>query len=294
VIEHISAPCGCLDAITKPATEEELSGVAPGESGEIRAVVTPGNHRGLIRKSVYVRFFGHDDHVELIVEARIPSQVELSQQELTWTPAEKDESRVIDVTSGTGQDFNITDLLGVSEQLYTIRRELVTANHYRLHITPAGTLDPGIQILQIRTDSADPRCQLLTVFLRAAESTPSDESVTSGSGATPLKISDKGANGNSIPGSWRCLPWRLSLRLPVCLVSSGRGSGQNRFRKRQHPRILMRPSTSTTLSHPTRCCATSSNGEGTNTSVSSPSTGLMSRRVFSLHPVLNKKRGYSA
>jgi len=191
VIEHISAPCGCLDAITKPATEEELSGVAPGESGEIRAVVTPGNHRGLIRKSVYVRFFGHDDHVELIVEARIPSQVELSQQELTWTPAEKDESRVIDVTSGTGQDFNITDLLGVSEQLYTIRRELVTANHYRLHITPAGTLDPGIQILQIRTDSADPRCQLLTVFLRAAESTPSDESVTSGSGATPLKISDK-------------------------------------------------------------------------------------------------------
>jgi len=191
VIEHISAPCGCLDAITKPATEEELSGVAPGESGEIRAVVTPGNHRGLIRKSVYVRFFGHDDHVELIVEARIPSQVELSQQELTWTPAEKDESRVIDVTSGTGQDFNITDLLGVSEQLYTIRRELVTANHYRLHITPAGTLDPGIQILQIRTDSADPRCQLRTVFLRAAESTPSDESVTSGSGATPLKISDK-------------------------------------------------------------------------------------------------------
>ena len=82
---------------------------------------------------------------------------------------------MIDVTTGTGQKFAITGLLGVSEKLYTIRKEVVAAgSHYRVHITPLEKPSSGIQTLQIRTNSRDPRDQVLAVFLRHAKPSVTD------------------------------------------------------------------------------------------------------------------------
>lgn len=162
LVESIGSSCGCLAA--KAASDKP---VKTGESGTIRATFSPGNHRGLLRKSLHVRFYGHTDAVELIVEARIPSPVELSTQELMWTPDKVSDTKVIDITTGTGEEFSITNLLGVSEKLYSIRKEVVVAgSHYQLHITPLENLSPGIQTLQIRTNSRDPRDKVLVVFLR--------------------------------------------------------------------------------------------------------------------------------
>jgi hypothetical protein len=173
VVERFEQSCGCLSGQAEQAAQEA---VPPGKTGMIRASFTPGAHRGLLRKSLHVRFIGHDRPVELVVEASIPSGIELSTHELVWKAGEKTGSQIIEVTSGTGKDFAITGLLGVSERLFSIKREvLAEGRHYRLHITPIESRVGGIHCLQIRTDSSDPRERVLAVFLRI-EATPSTPS----------------------------------------------------------------------------------------------------------------------
>ena len=166
VVQGVDSSCGCLAA---KATDYKQ--VAKGESGKITADFSPGNHRGTLRKSIHVRFVGYAKPVELVMEAKIPSPVELSTQELAWTSENLDEKQVVEVTSGTAQDFQITGLRGVSESLFTIRKEIVSANrHYRLHVTPTGKPSPGIQTLQVTTNSPDPRDRVTAVFLRTPQS----------------------------------------------------------------------------------------------------------------------------
>lgn len=168
-VERIDSACGCLAA--QKVTSEP---VPSGKSGKITATFTAGNHRGLLRKSIHVRFAGHDQAVELIAEARVPSSVELSTNELAWAVDQISETRSLDVTSGTNQKFSITSLLGIADSQFTIRQETIADHHYRLHITPVGQPSSEVQILQIRTDSPDPRDQVLAVFLHAR---PSDASI---------------------------------------------------------------------------------------------------------------------
>jgi len=166
LVERFEESCGCLSGLL------ESKIIEPGESGSIRASFTPGANRGLLRKSLYVRFAGHEKPVELVIEATVPSSVELSGRELDWVAGEKLSTQTIDVTSGTGMDFSVTSLLGVSEKQFSIAVEtLVPQRHHRIRITPASGTAPGVHCLQVRTDSKDPRDQVLSVFLRI--STPS-------------------------------------------------------------------------------------------------------------------------
>lgn len=162
IVDRVDISCGCL--VNGQSADKA---VAPGGTGSIRANFLPGNHRGTIRKSLLVRFVGHEKAVELTVEASIPSPVTLSVNHVAWNPGQKAETRQIDVTSGNGAKFNITGLEGVAEKQYAIRRETVKeGTHYRLHITPVWEPVSEMQILQIRTDSPDPRDQVMAVFLQ--------------------------------------------------------------------------------------------------------------------------------
>ncbi len=168
IIEKIDSSCGCLGPKTEAATVENFKPLVTGKSGSIQATFTPGSYRGIVRKSIHVKFAGYDQIVELVAEAHIPSPIELSTQELAWNSDHKDQTQTIEVTTGTGQDFQITGLLGVAERLYTIKQETMEENrHYRLHITPTEVEAPGIQTLQVRTNARDPRDQVLAVFLRS-------------------------------------------------------------------------------------------------------------------------------
>lgn len=159
-VERFDTSCGCLSG---HADHETLQ---PGQSGKLTAAFAPGQHRGLLRKSLHVKFIGHDKPVELVVEATIPSSVEISTRELTWNAGEAPEPRAIDVTSGTGKPFTITGLQGVPEALFTITQETIApGKHYQIRITPQAPPVEGSQCLQIRTDSADSRDQLLAIFL---------------------------------------------------------------------------------------------------------------------------------
>jgi len=163
VVEKFEQSCGCLSGLP----ESKIKIIESGERGIIRASFTPGANRGLLRKSLHVRFVSHEKPVELVIEATIPSSVELSARELDWISGEKPATQSIEVTSGTGADFSITSLPGVSKKQFSITEEtLVAQRHYRLHITPVDVSTPGVLCLQVRTNSADSRDQVLPVFLR--------------------------------------------------------------------------------------------------------------------------------
>jgi hypothetical protein len=162
-IEKFDESCGCLSGTMNPNGDES---VAPGKSGVIRAAFTPGSHRGLLRKSLHVRFVGHEGSVELVVEARVPQTVEFSERELSWDGDARSEVKVIDITSGTGVDFAITHLGGLSDGFFSIFQETVQeGRHVRLSIVPSDTAPPGIHTLLVRTDSIDPRDRVAAVFL---------------------------------------------------------------------------------------------------------------------------------
>jgi hypothetical protein len=164
VVENFIESCGCLSGNMAAQTAEP---VAPGKSGVIRASLAPGQHRGLLRKSLHVRFVGHEKPVELVVEAKIPSPVELSARDLTWTAEEPTAAQSLDITTGTGTVFNITGLSGLADAHFNVRQEtLIDKSHHRITITPAAGVPSGVHTLLIRTDSPDPRDRVTAVFLR--------------------------------------------------------------------------------------------------------------------------------
>lgn len=162
-IEKFDESCGCLSGQVNPQGPEA---VAPGKSGVIRASFTPGAHRGLLRKSLHVRFVGHEGSVELVAEARIPHTIEFSAREMKWSAEARSTSQTIDITSGTGVDFTITHVGGVSDELFSVAQEsLEDGQHVRLSVTPSATAPAGVHTLLVRTDSADPRDRVAAVFL---------------------------------------------------------------------------------------------------------------------------------
>lgn len=71
-VEKFDESCGCLSG------QPQLDGVKPVEpkkSGVIRASFTPGGYRGIVRKSLHVRFVGYEKPIELIVEATIRRKI---------------------------------------------------------------------------------------------------------------------------------------------------------------------------------------------------------------------------
>lgn len=151
--------CGCLTALA------DHPAIAPGKSGTIRAAFSPGAYRGLLRKSLHVRFVGFNKAVELVAEFTIPSPIQLSLQQLDWKAGDKPTAKVIELTTGTATDFSIKGLIGLPENQFTLTTEtLIPRRHYRLTITPSATAT-GQHILQIHTDSADPRDRVKAAFL---------------------------------------------------------------------------------------------------------------------------------
>jgi hypothetical protein len=159
VVEKFDTSCGCLSG------KHDQPTLAPGKTGKLTASFVAGQQRGLIRKSLHVKFIGHDKPVELVVEASVPSHVELSSHELVWKAAGASEAKTIDITSGTGQPFTITGLLGLADGHYTDTTETLSAGaHFRLHITPTAS-SSGQHCLQVSTASTNSRDSVLAVFL---------------------------------------------------------------------------------------------------------------------------------
>lgn len=170
VIERVDTDCGCL------APHVEHKQIAPGAKGVLRATVTPGTLRGALHKSLTVRFVAYAEPVQIMVETNIPAAVELSCRELVWpvkSSATSGDAQIINVTSGNKADFAITGLLGVQASQFVIsQKTIVHGQHYQILVTPTNPTADVSAAMQIRTNSPDPRDQVLVVPLRQTPSVP--------------------------------------------------------------------------------------------------------------------------
>lgn len=166
VIERFEENCGCLRG------QMSKDAVGPGGEGSIQATFIPGPYRGKLRKSLHVRFVGHEKPVELIAEVSIPSTIKLSRHELVWPVNQKPFAQTIEVRAGTPTEFLITDLTGISKDQFLLDKEtIVPGRHYRITVTPAEGVTKGTKCLQVRTNSADPRDRIMAIFLTTGAET---------------------------------------------------------------------------------------------------------------------------
>lgn len=149
VVGEFAQSCGCMigDWDGKP--------VPPGGSGKIRALFLTQGLRGVVRKSLTVRFV-ENGSADLDAEVTIPEAVVYSARTLRWEQGERPVPRVIEVTAGTPKPVRVLSARGDSS-FDTALETLEDGRRYRITITPKNTDVERVGTFQVRTDAADPR-----------------------------------------------------------------------------------------------------------------------------------------
>ena len=164
-VEKFSQTCGCMQGAWDGVPVE------PGARGRITAKLLTRGLRGKVRKSLHVKFFESGD-VELIGEVRIPEVLTYSAQTLRWKVGGETQSKHVDIGVTSKTPVNV---LSVSANDPAFSCELLAgedARTWRIVITPRDTKTARICVLQVRTDSKDPRDALHGLFALVEKSGP--------------------------------------------------------------------------------------------------------------------------
>ena len=143
-VRQIESSCGCT---TAELTQRHY---APGESGDIIARYTVGDHVGLQTKTIAVFTSDRDNPTTLTLSVRIPEVLRIVPSYVAWKHAENRAPKVI--TLEQVQDAPIEDITvqssnaGMSVTLQT----LVKGRKYRLDVAPAQTEETSFATLTIR------------------------------------------------------------------------------------------------------------------------------------------------
>ncbi|MCF7731459.1 MAG: DUF1573 domain-containing protein, partial [Akkermansiaceae bacterium] len=156
-VEGFSQSCGCMKG------EWDGVPVAPGARGRITAKLVTKGLRGTVRKSLHVKFV-EAGVVELVGEVRIPEALTYSAQSLRWRIGEASVAKQVDIEVTSKAPARV---LSVSANDPAFACELQTVEdgcRYRIVVTPRDTATARVCIMQVRTDSKDPRDALHGLF----------------------------------------------------------------------------------------------------------------------------------
>jgi len=156
-VEGFTQSCGCM------AGEWDGVPVNPGSTGKIIAKFLTQGLRGTVSKHLGVKFVASGS-IELAAEVTIPDALIYSAQTLHWTIGEVAKPQHVDIAIGAKSFLRV---LSVSANDPTFSCELITikeSENYRVVITPNDTLTERVCVLQVRTDSKDPRDALHGLF----------------------------------------------------------------------------------------------------------------------------------
>ena len=162
VVEEFSQSCGCMQGSWNGVP------VAPGARGKITAKLLTTGLRGTVRKALRVKFL-EGGVVELVGEVKIPEAVTYSAQTLRWGLGETPGPKQVDIVVTAKAPLRV---LSVSVNSSAFARELLTiedGRRYRIIVTPRDTAATRVCVLQVRTDSKDPRDSLKGLFALVEE-----------------------------------------------------------------------------------------------------------------------------
>ena len=142
--------------------------VAPGARGKITAKLLTKGLRGTVRKSLHVKFV-ECRSVELVGEVRIPEALTYSAQTLRWTLGAAPGSKQVDITINSKAPVRVLSVTGNDPGFACELQTIEEGRSYRIVITPRNTDTTRVCILQVRTDSKDPRDSLQGLFAQVEE-----------------------------------------------------------------------------------------------------------------------------
>jgi hypothetical protein len=156
-IEGFTQSCGCM------AGEWDGVPVEPGAKGRIKAKFLTQGLRGSVSKHLFVRFVGSGP-VKLVAEVKISESLIYSAHTLHWTLGESPSPKEVDVNVNEKTPLHVLSVSAndpsFSCELKTIKDSL----NYKIIITPTDTRTERVCVLQVRTDSKDPRDALQGLF----------------------------------------------------------------------------------------------------------------------------------
>ena len=157
VVEEFSHSCGCMQGASDGVA------VQPGARGKITARFLTKGLRGTVRKSVRVKFV-EAGAVDLIGEVRIPELLVYSAQTLRWVVGEAPRPQRVDIVINPVSPLRVLSVSANDPAFACELQTLEEARSYRITITPRDTASVRICVLQVRTDSKDPRDALHGLF----------------------------------------------------------------------------------------------------------------------------------
>ncbi len=155
-VEGFSQSCGCMKG------EWDGVPVAPGAKGRITAKLLTKGLRGNVRKSLHVKFF-EGGSVELVGEVEIPEALTYSAQTLRWSIGDALESKQVDIEVMSKAPLRVLSVVA-NDPAFACELQSIGEARYRIVITPRDTTAERICVLQVRTDSKDPRDALKGLF----------------------------------------------------------------------------------------------------------------------------------
>ena len=148
-VRQIESSCGCTTA------ELEKRQYAPGESGDIVARYTVGNHVGQQTKTIEVFTNDHEAPTTLTLSVQIPEVLRIAPPYVAWKHAEDGKAKAI--TLEQMQDTPIDEITVQSSNAWisVAMQTLVKGRKYRLDVTPAQTAQTAFATLTIRCRYGD-------------------------------------------------------------------------------------------------------------------------------------------
>jgi len=145
--------------------------VQPGAKGRIVTKFLTKGLRGTVRKSLHVKFF-EAGTIELVAEVKIPEALTYSAQTLRWLIGAELQPKQVDIEVTSKSPVRV---LSVAANDPAFSCELLTvkdAHSYTIVITPRDTTTARVCVLQVRTDSKDPRDALHGLFALVENAMP--------------------------------------------------------------------------------------------------------------------------
>ncbi len=135
-LTDIETNCDCLAAAADRTT------VAPGESGEIKATFTIGDHAGLYERLITVRSDDAKEPKYLHVEIEVPETCSVAPRSLQWKLNASPAAASVTVKAAAGLVIDFTEAVATNAA-FSARLETVEAGHsYLVHVQPTDTSRP--------------------------------------------------------------------------------------------------------------------------------------------------------
>jgi hypothetical protein len=170
-VEEFIQSCGCMSG------EWDGKPVAPGATGTIKAKLVTTGLRGLVRKSLRVKFLELGT-VELMGEVTIPEALTYSAQTLHWKIGAASSSQDVEITVNSKIPVHVRSVDNNDPSFASTLVTIEEGRRYKITITPRDTTTARVGVFQVRTDAIDPRDAVHGLFALveaptvAAESSP--------------------------------------------------------------------------------------------------------------------------